>query len=166
MTPLPAPVGLLAELTHRCPLGCPYCSNPLELTKASQELDTKTWINVFNEAADLGVAHVHLSGGEPLVRPDLAELTNAAHLAGLYTNLLTSAVGLSVRGTGGEHTPIGADGTVDISPSNRLFISEAEIVAKLYNGVKLLLEKEIEAGASKPKHHVEQKEETKVKSGP
>jgi len=54
-------------------------------------------------------------------------------------------LGLSVRGTGGEHTPIGADGTVDISPSNRLFITEAEIVTKLYNGIKLLLEKEAEA---------------------
>ena len=54
-------------------------------------------------------------------------------------------LGLSVRGTGGEHTPIGADGTVDISPSNRLFITEAEIVTKLYNGIKLLLEKEAAA---------------------
>ncbi len=54
-------------------------------------------------------------------------------------------LGLSVRGTGGEHTPIGADGTVDISPSNRLFITEAEIVTKLYNGIKLLLEKEAES---------------------
>jgi pyrroloquinoline quinone biosynthesis protein E len=116
VTPLPAPVGLLAELTHRCPLGCPYCSNPIELTKASQELDTKTWINVFNEAADLGVAHVHLSGGEPLVRPDLAELTNAAHLAGLYTNLITSAVGLSdqrlteLRSAGLDHVQISFQG--------------------------------------------------------
>jgi PqqA peptide cyclase len=25
-----APQGLLAELTHRCPFQCPYCSNPLE----------------------------------------------------------------------------------------------------------------------------------------
>jgi pyrroloquinoline quinone biosynthesis protein E len=107
---------LLAELTHRCPLGCPYCSNPIELTKASQELDTKTWINVFNEAADLGVAHVHLSGGEPLSRPDLAELTNAAHLAGLYTNLITSAVGLSdqrlteLRSAGLDHVQISFQG--------------------------------------------------------
>ena len=57
-------------------------------------------------------------------------------------------LGLSVRGTGGEHTPIGADGTVDISPSNRLFITEAEIVTKLYNGIKLLLEKEVSCGTS------------------
>ena len=111
-----APLGLLAELTHRCPLGCPYCSNPLDLTKASQELDTKTWINVFNEAADLGMAHIHLSGGEPLVRPDLAELTNAAHLAGLYTNLITSAVGLSdqrlteLRSAGLDHVQISFQG--------------------------------------------------------
>ncbi|GBG24609.1 Creatine kinase B-type [Hondaea fermentalgiana] len=55
-------------------------------------------------------------------------------------------LGLSVRGTGGEHTPIGEDGTVDISPRARLFIKEAEIVAALYEGIKLLLEKEKAAG--------------------
>lgn len=116
MTDLPVPIGLLAELTHRCPLGCPYCSNPLELTRANAELDTKTWINVLNEAASLGIMHVHLSGGEPLVRPDLAELTNAAHLAGLYTNLITSAVGLTVqrfselRAAGLDHVQISIQG--------------------------------------------------------
>ena len=64
-------------------------------------------------------------------------------------------LGLSVRGTGGEHTPIGADGTVDISPSNRLFITEAEIVTKLYNGIRLLLEKEQEAAAPEPEPEAE-----------
>lgn len=49
-------------------------------------------------------------------------------------------LGLSVRGTGGEHTPIGADGTVDISPSSRLFIKESEIIGKLYEGIKQLME--------------------------
>ncbi len=110
------PIGLLAELTHRCPLGCPYCSNPLELTRANQELDTKTWIRVFEEAAALGILHVHLSGGEPLARKDLAELVNAAHLAGLYTNLITSAVGLNeqrlveLRAAGLEHVQISIQG--------------------------------------------------------
>jgi radical SAM protein with 4Fe4S-binding SPASM domain len=108
------PIGLLAELTHRCPLGCPYCSNPLELTRSGQELDTKNWIRVFNEAADMGIMHVHLSGGEPLVRKDIAELTNAAHLAGLYTNLITSGVGLNaqslteLRAAGLEHVFLAA----------------------------------------------------------
>lgn len=111
------PIGLLAELTHRCPLGCPYCSNPLELTRASHELDTKTWTRVFEEAAGLGAMHVHLSGGEPLARKDLAELVNAAHLAGLYTNLITSAVGLTaqrlteLRAAGLEHVQISIQGT-------------------------------------------------------
>lgn len=111
------PIGLLAELTHRCPLGCPYCSNPLELTRASAELDTKTWTRVFEEAAGLGALHVHLSGGEPLARKDLAELVNAAHLAGLYTNLITSAVGLTpqrlteLRAAGLEHVQISIQGT-------------------------------------------------------
>ena len=42
-----APVGLLAELTHRCPLGCPYCSNPLELDARADELDTSDWKQRF-----------------------------------------------------------------------------------------------------------------------
>jgi pyrroloquinoline quinone biosynthesis protein E len=89
------PLGLLAELTHRCPLGCPYCSNPLELDRRSDELDTATWARVFGEAAALGVLQVHLSGGEPGARRDLVELVAAAHAAPLYTNLITSGVGLS-----------------------------------------------------------------------
>ena len=90
----PAPIGLLAELTHRCPLGCPYCSNPLALEDRTQELDTATWSYVFQQAAELGVLQLHLSGGEPASRRDLVEITRAAHDAGLYTNLITSAIGL------------------------------------------------------------------------
>ena len=89
------PLGLLAELTHRCPLGCPYCSNPLALEPRSDELDTQSWGRVFNEAAALGVLQVHLSGGEPAARRDLLEITAAARAAGLYTNLITSAVGIT-----------------------------------------------------------------------
>jgi len=93
--PLPAPLGLLAELTHRCPLGCPYCSNPLLLDKRDDELDAATWARVFREAAALGVLQVHLSGGEPAARRDLPEIVKAAREAGLYSNLITSAVGLT-----------------------------------------------------------------------
>ena len=92
-----APLGLLAELTHRCPLGCPYCSNPLALDKRDDELDTTTWARVFKEAAALGVLQVHLSGGEPAARRDLAEIVKAARDAGLYSNLITSAVGLTLQ---------------------------------------------------------------------
>jgi pyrroloquinoline quinone biosynthesis protein E len=91
------PLGLLAELTHRCPLGCPYCSNPLVLDAREQELDTATWIRVLAEAAALGVLQVHLSGGEPGARRDLVEITAGARAAGLYTNLITSAVGITER---------------------------------------------------------------------
>lgn len=96
-SPVPQPLGLLAELTHRCPLGCPYCSNPLQLDPHKDELDGAIWARVFREAAQLGVLHVHLSGGEPAARRDLAAITTAAHAAGLYTNLITSAVGLTPR---------------------------------------------------------------------
>jgi PqqA peptide cyclase len=94
-TKLSSPLGLLAELTHRCPLGCPYCSNPLALDSRSSELDTETWARVFREAAALGVLQVHLSGGEPGARRDLVEITAAARGAGLYCNLITSAVGIT-----------------------------------------------------------------------
>src|SRR5437870_11855871 len=89
------PLGLLAELTHRCPLGCPYCSNPLALDPRADELDTATWLRVFHEAAQLGVLQVHLSGGEPGARRDLVDITAGAHAAGLDTNLITSAVGIT-----------------------------------------------------------------------
>jgi PqqA peptide cyclase len=94
---IPAPLGLLAELTHRCPLGCPYCSNPLELEGRADELNAETWSRVFREAAALGVLQVHLSGGEPASRRDLEEIVAAARDAGLYTNLITSGVGLDAE---------------------------------------------------------------------
>jgi PqqA peptide cyclase len=97
MTSTAPPLALLAELTHRCPLQCPYCSNPLELEHASAELDTTTWQRVLAEAAHLGVLQVHFSGGEPLVRRDLEELVRYAAQSGLYTNLITSGVLLDRR---------------------------------------------------------------------
>ncbi len=89
------PIGILAELTHRCPLACPYCSNPLELESRESELDTATWQRVFREAAGLGILQAHLSGGEPASRRDLVEITRAASEAGIYTNLITSGVGIN-----------------------------------------------------------------------
>ena len=92
---IPRPTAMLAELTHRCPLSCPYCSNPVEMTKRDAELDTDQWLGVFKQAAALGVIHVHLSGGEPASRRDLEDLTEGASKAGLYTNLITSGIGVT-----------------------------------------------------------------------
>src|ERR1700751_3554189 len=97
---LHGPIGLLADLTHRCPLGCPYCSNPLALDAREDELDTTTWLRVFREAAQLGGRQGHLSGGEPGARRDLADITAGAHAACLSTNLITSAVGITDKTLG------------------------------------------------------------------
>ena len=86
------PLALLAELTHRCPLQCPYCSNPLEMERSGVEMDTETWLRVFGQAAGMGALQVHFSGGEPTVRKDLEELVAGAGGHGLYTNLITSGV--------------------------------------------------------------------------
>lgn len=91
---LAAPIGLLAELTHRCPLACPYCSNPLALEDRTEELRLADWARVFQQAAGLGVLQVHLSGGEPAARRDIVEIARAANAAGLYTNLITSGIGV------------------------------------------------------------------------
>jgi pyrroloquinoline quinone biosynthesis protein E len=91
MLPIPNPLALVAELTYRCPLRCPYCSNPLHLSRYRNELDTATWERVLAEAAGLGVVQVHFSGGEPLLRRDLPELLSKARRLGLYTHLSTGA---------------------------------------------------------------------------
>ena len=89
------PLSLIAEVTHRCPLHCLYCSNPLELKRSEEELTTDDWKRVFQQAAQLGILHLHLTGGEPLARRDLPELIRSARDAGLYVNMVTSGVGLT-----------------------------------------------------------------------
>src|SRR5271170_1109558 len=89
------PRALIAEVTHRCPLRCVYCSNPLEMRSRSEELTTAEWQRVFGEAAALGVLQLHLTGGEPLARPDAEQLVKAGRAAGLYVNLITSGIGLA-----------------------------------------------------------------------
>jgi len=93
MTEAPAPpLALLAELTHRCPLQCPYCSNPRELTARSGEMTTEQWQSVLDEAAALGILQVHFSGGEPTARNDLEDIVAHAEALGLYSNLITAGV--------------------------------------------------------------------------
>lgn len=94
---LSPPLALIAEVTHRCPLHCVYCSNPLELKARSEELPADVWGRVLDEAAQLGVLHVHFTGGEPLARADLVKLVRIACHAGLYTNLITSGMGLDEK---------------------------------------------------------------------
>lgn len=93
--PITLPYALTAELTHRCPLHCPYCSNPIELQKRENELTTDAWLIVLEQAADLGVVQIHFTGGEPLLRPDLELLVRRARELGLFVNLITSGVGLT-----------------------------------------------------------------------
>ncbi len=89
------PMGLIAELTHRCPLQCAYCSNPIALDPPRGELTTADWTRVLDQAAALGILQVHFSGGEPMARPDLVQLVAHASSVGLYTNIITSGVLLS-----------------------------------------------------------------------
>lgn len=93
-SPIGKPLWLLAELTYRCPLQCPYCSNPVEIAKYRDELTTDDWIRVLREARKMGATQLGLSGGEPLVRTDLEEIIAEARRLGYYSNLITSGVGM------------------------------------------------------------------------
>lgn len=95
--PVNPPLWLLAELTYRCPLQCPYCSNPLDFAAQENELTTEQWIDVFRQARAMGAVQLGFSGGEPLVRKDLPELIAAARGMGFYTNLITSGIGLTEK---------------------------------------------------------------------
>lgn len=89
------PLWFLAELTYRCPLQCPYCSNPLDYAQHKNELTTQQWCDVFDQARQMGAVQLGFSGGEPLVRQDLEQLVAHAHQKGFYTNLITSGMGLT-----------------------------------------------------------------------
>jgi PqqA peptide cyclase len=91
MAPL-RPFTLIAELSYRCPLHCPYCSNPVDIgdPRYRRELETADWIRTFREAGGLGVLQLALTGGEPMLRRDLVELCAAARDAGLYSSLITA----------------------------------------------------------------------------
>ncbi len=108
----PNPLALIAEVTHRCPLHCVYCSNPMQLAGTKEELSTEEWTSVFQQCGKLGMLHAHFTGGEPLARTDLTELIAAARAAGLYTNLITSGLGLNEQrlealvGAGLDHIQI------------------------------------------------------------
>ena len=98
--PAPRPYTLVAELSYQCPLHCPYCSNPLDLDAYADELTTAEWQRVLAEGRELGVLQLHLSGGEPLLRRDLDRIVRTASDLGLYTNLITSGLGLTPRRAG------------------------------------------------------------------
>jgi pyrroloquinoline quinone biosynthesis protein E len=91
----PRPYTLVAELTYKCPLRCVYCSNPLELARHADELETADWLRVLSEAEALGVVQLNLTGGEPLLRDDLEQLVAEARRLDLYTNLITSGLPLT-----------------------------------------------------------------------
>jgi len=88
------PLWLLAELTYKCPLQCPYCSNPVDIAKYKDELSTEDWFRVMQQARKMGATQLGFSGGEPLVRKDLEEIIAEARGLGFYTNLITSGVGM------------------------------------------------------------------------
>src|SRR5207245_11080266 len=89
------PLALISELTHRCPLHCVYCSNPLQLRANFEELPTEVWIQGLEQAAKLGMFQVHFTGGAPLARSALNSLVSVAHSLDLYTNVITSGLALN-----------------------------------------------------------------------
>ena len=132
------PLAVLAELTHRCPLQCPYCSNPIELDRGGSELTTEEWKKVLSELAEIGVLQIHFSGGEPTARKDLVELVQHATDVGLYSNLITSAVLLTKE----KLSALADAGLCHVQIS---FQGNEPMVADRVAGLKNAHEKKIEA---------------------
>jgi PqqA peptide cyclase len=137
---IPNPLALIAEITHRCPLHCVYCSNPLELAAVSSELSTAEWIDVLQQSGKLGMLHAHFTGGEPLARPDLTELIAGARAAGLYTNLITSGIGLAeprlkaLVEAGLDHIQMPPTGSLERKPTRtRLNCRGASVTTKSHS---------------------------------
>jgi PqqA peptide cyclase len=143
MTTHERPTTLLAELTHRCPLHCPYCSNPLDLLRGESEIGTEDWKRVFTQARELGVLQLGLSGGEPLVRKDLEELAVHARSLGLYTTLVTSGLGLTrkraeaLRTAGLEHVQVSVQ---DVDPATAEQIAGVSSVKQKQAAIALVKE--------------------------
>ncbi|MBA2564205.1 MAG: pyrroloquinoline quinone biosynthesis protein PqqE [Gemmatimonadetes bacterium] len=112
------PLSLLAELTYRCVLQCPYCSNPLRYAESRyrEELDTASWMRVLEEARALGVVQLALSGGEPTLRRDILEIVGRARELGFYSTLVTAGTLLpdeklaAYRDLGLDHVQISLQG--------------------------------------------------------
>lgn len=125
--PTPNPLLLIAELSYRCPLHCPYCSNPLELQASSRrgELNAEEWASVFEQAAALGVLQLALTGGEPLVRKDCEEIVSASTAAGLYSTLVTAGTPFTrkraeaLRSAGLDHVQVSVQDS-DAASSDRI----------------------------------------------
>jgi pyrroloquinoline quinone biosynthesis protein E len=137
----PVPLGVLAELTYRCPLRCTYCANPVSLSAYAAELSTDDWLRVFDQARALGVLQVHLSGGEPLLRNDLADLIWHAHVLGMYTNLITSGIPLTearfaiLREAGLDHLQLSIQ---DVEPSNAKAITGVDAHERKLKAAKMI----------------------------
>src|SRR5215470_4598379 len=123
------PLALVSELTHRCPLHCVYCSNPLELAARASELPTEAWSSVFRQAAELGVLQTDFTGGEPLARTDIVELVRRARAAGLYVSLITSGLPL-------DETKLDALLEAGLDHFQLSFQSVTESVAEAISGTK------------------------------
>ncbi|MFW7380577.1 MAG: pyrroloquinoline quinone biosynthesis protein PqqE [Oligoflexus sp.] len=96
-SPKSFPLWLLAELSYKCPLQCPYCSNPLDIDRHLHELDAEQWCDVLTQARSLGAVQLGLSGGEPLLKTGLVKIVQHAKGLGFYSNLITSGLGLNAK---------------------------------------------------------------------
>jgi len=149
-SPPPMPLWLLAELTYRCPLHCPFCSNPVDFARREGELETQEWLRVLGEARALGAVQLGFSGGEPLMRSDLEALVRDAHRLGFYTNLITSGIGLnaarlqSLKDAGLDHIQLSFQDSTrelnDFLSSTRTFDLKRRVAADIKaNGFPMVL---------------------------
>ncbi|MCF8054551.1 MAG: heme b synthase [Deltaproteobacteria bacterium] len=118
MKALDANIRLVAwETTRSCNLACVHCRGASLGTSYPDELDTIEGKRLLDEIASVGKPIIILTGGEPLVRPDIFELASYGASKGLpmalATNgvLITPEVATKIKDSGVRRVSVSIDGS-------------------------------------------------------
>lgn len=84
------PVYLVHALTARCNARCGFCAWNPEFYDVRDQLSTPAIKRLYTDAREAGFIGLSIWGGEPLLHPDFAEVTDHARELGLITNLVTN----------------------------------------------------------------------------
>lgn len=105
------------NLVRRCNLTCKHCYATSADKDFPGELDTQQVFDVMDDLKDFGVTVLILSGGEPLMRPDIFAISRRAKAQGFYVGLSTNGTLINqssirdIADVGYDYVGISIDGT-------------------------------------------------------
>jgi hypothetical protein len=82
------PYVLSLRITERCNVGCPHCSLSAKPTGRDMPIDLAN--EAIRKASSFGIGLLHISGGEPLLHPELPKIVAEGRAAGMVVEMVTS----------------------------------------------------------------------------